>query len=375
MSLTPDLPKDAPLPADRAETANAGLGAAALESEAVEPLLRSARFRQEREASWRRLEALLAKLEKSGPGALSAQELLEAPQLYRSTLSALSVARSYVFDGQLVAYLESLATRAHLLIYAPREGFFGMVVRLVGVEAPRAIRALWIPILISAAVLALGMIIGRALVLADPDLYSALMPESMAQGRSPDASRDRMLDTIDGHEGDTDGLRSFALFLLNNNVLVALTAFGFGVALGLPTLVILFGNGVLLGAMLAAFNIHGLELEFAAWLTVHGTTELTAIVIAGGGGLAIAGGMLFPPPRQSRLGAASQVGKQASLLMMVAIIMLFVAAFLEAFVRDTITDAGQRVLIGSVFGTLWLAYFIGSGRPRERRSLEGEGSR
>ena len=368
MTLTPDTPNSAPAAAQTA-------GPTIDPEESAAPQLRSARFRREREASWRRLEELLTKLEKKGPGALTAQELLEAPRLYRATLSSLSVARNYVFDGQLVAYLESLATRAHLLIYAPREGFWGMLVRLVGVEAPRAVRSLWLPILISAAVMALGMIIGRALVLADPDLYTALMPEGMAQGRTPDASRERMLDTIDGHDGDTEGLRSFALFLLNNNVLVALTAFGFGVALGLPTLVILFSNGVLLGAMLAAFNIHGLELDFAAWLTVHGTTELTAIVIAGGGGLAIAGGMLFPPPRRARLVAAAEVGKQASLLMMVAMMMLFVAAFLEAFVRDTVTDSGQRVLIGAVFGTLWLAYFVGSGRPRDRRLANREAQR
>lgn len=333
-----------------------------------EPLLRSARFRKEREESWRRLEQLLRKLEKSGPGALSDRELLEAPRLYRATLSSLSVARAYVFDSQLVAYLESLATRAHLLIYAPRERFFAMLIRLVGVEAPRAIRAMWIPILISAGVLFLGVIVGRALVLADPDLYSALMPEGMAQGRSPDSSRERMIDSIDGGPANWEHLRRFAVNLLTNNVGVALIAFGFGIALGLPTLVVLFGNGALLGAMLAAFAHHGLEPEFIAWLTVHGTTELTAIIIAGGGGLAIAGGMLFPPARQSRLTAAAEAGRRASLLILVAMMMLFVAALLEGFVRETVTDPTDRVLIGLVFGACWLAYFIGSGRRRAWRA-------
>ena len=360
-------------PPDATMTPGAAPNAAAPGEGGEPPLLRSARFRKEREESWRRLETLLRKLERSGPGALSPQELMEAPQLYRATLSALSVARTYVFDAQLVAYLESLATRAHLLIYAPRERFIDMIARLVGVEAPRAIRALWLPILISAGVLFLGIFIGRALVLSDPSLYGALMPDAMASGRSPEASRESMLDSIDGGSASLENLRSFALFLLNNNVLVALTAYGFGIALGVPTLLILFSNGALLGAMLAAFSIHDLEPEFIAWLTVHGTTELTAIVIAGGAGLAVAGGMLFPPPRRSRLAAAAEIGQRASLLAMVAIMMLFVAAFLEAFVRDTVTDAGSRVLIGTVFGALWMAYFIGSGRPRgaARRSAAG----
>ncbi|MEM9724299.1 MAG: stage II sporulation protein M [Pseudomonadota bacterium] len=366
MSPPPSVPKAGQA---QAAAASAQAAAASASGEAsAGPMLKSARFRQEREASWKRLEGLLAKLERSGPGALTPEELIEAPQLYRSTLSSLSVARSYVFDGQLVAYLESLATRAHLLIYAPRERFFGMVARLVGVEAPRAIRALWAPILIAAAMFFLGLFIGRALVLSDPTLYGALVSEGMAQGRSPEASRAEMIDSIDGHEASLENLRSFALFLLNNNVLVALTAFGFGIALGLPTMLILFLNGALLGAMLAAFATHGLEAEFIAWLTVHGTTELTAIILAGGGGLAIAGGMLFPPPRQSRLSAAAVAGRRASLLALVAIIMLFVAAFLEAFVRDTVTDYQQRLLIGAVFGAFWLAYFVGSGRRRDASS-------
>lgn len=328
----------------------------------AEPLLRSARFRAEREASWRRLETLLKKLERSGPGALTPQELIETPQLYRATLSSLSVARAYVFDAQLVAYLDSLATRAHFLIYAPRERFFPMLRRLIGTEAPRAIRALWPAILLATAVLMLGVFIGRALVLADPTLFGALVPEGMAGGRGPDATRATMIDTIDGSPVTLESLRQFALFLVSNNVIVALTAFGFGVALGVPTLIILFYNGAMIGAMLGAFALHDLEPEFLAWLTVHGTTELGAIVIAGGGGLAIAAGVLFPPPRKSRLAAAAETGRRASLLALTAIIMLFVAAFLESFVRETVVDSASRVLIGALFGALWLAYFLLAGR-------------
>lgn len=344
-----------------------GVGAnASMEQDAaLEPELRSARFRAEREASWKRLEELLKRLESSGPSALSPAELMEAPQLYRSTLSSLSVAKSYVFDAQLVAYLEGLATRAHFLIYAPRERFFGMLGRLIGTEIPRAVRSFWVEIFIATAVLFLGVLVGRSLVLADPELFGAIMPQGLAGGRSPEASTAVMRDSIDGSPVDAEALRRFALFLVSNNVVVALTAFGFGIALGVPTLLVLFYNGAALGAMLAAFALHDLEPEFIAWLTVHGTTELTAIVIAGGGGLAIAGGMLFPPPRRAPLASAAAVGRKASLLALIAILMLFVAALLESFVRETVVDSGDRVLIGLAFAGLWAAYFIAGGRRGE----------
>ena len=64
--------------------------------------LKSLRFRQEREADWRRLEALVTKAEKRSAGALSDTEILAMPVLYRSTLSALSVARATSLDQALI---------------------------------------------------------------------------------------------------------------------------------------------------------------------------------------------------------------------------------------------------------------------------------
>ena len=56
--------------------------------------LKSQRFRREREADWRRLEAIVDKAEKRSPSALSDTEILAMPVLYRSALSSLSVARA-----------------------------------------------------------------------------------------------------------------------------------------------------------------------------------------------------------------------------------------------------------------------------------------
>ena len=57
-------------------------------------ILKSQRFRAEREADWRRLEGLLKDLEAGHRKKLSDDDILALPVLYRSTLSSLSVARS-----------------------------------------------------------------------------------------------------------------------------------------------------------------------------------------------------------------------------------------------------------------------------------------
>src|SRR5580698_11099856 len=96
---------------------------------AEELRLKSFRFRAEREADWLRLEAILRKAEGRSAAALTDEELLAMPVLYRASLSSLSVARATSLDQGLVDYLESLATRAYFFVYGARAGLRQRLVR------------------------------------------------------------------------------------------------------------------------------------------------------------------------------------------------------------------------------------------------------
>ena len=67
-------------------------------------LLKSQRFRRAREDDWRRLERLMDKAEKGSLSKLTDEEILAVPTLYRSTLSALSVARETSLDQGLIDF-------------------------------------------------------------------------------------------------------------------------------------------------------------------------------------------------------------------------------------------------------------------------------
>ena len=75
------------------------------------PSFSTSRFRTEREADWIAFEALLTKLEKKGAKALTSDELLQLPLLYRATLSSLSIARATSLDKALLDHLEALSIR------------------------------------------------------------------------------------------------------------------------------------------------------------------------------------------------------------------------------------------------------------------------
>src|SRR5690606_32716038 len=81
------------------------------------PSFSTSRFRAEREADWIAFDLLLTKLEKKGAKALTSDELLELPLLYRATLSSLSIARATSLDKALLDHLEALSIRGYFLVY------------------------------------------------------------------------------------------------------------------------------------------------------------------------------------------------------------------------------------------------------------------
>src|SRR5262252_6519568 len=104
--------------------------------------LKSQRFRKEREAEWKKLEDLLARAERSSASALTDDEVIALPVLYRSALSSLSVARAISLDQSLISYLESLCTRAYFFVYGARATLGARIMRFFSTDWPNAARDL-----------------------------------------------------------------------------------------------------------------------------------------------------------------------------------------------------------------------------------------
>jgi uncharacterized membrane protein SpoIIM required for sporulation len=316
---------------------------------------RSQRFRAEREAQWRRLDALLDKAERHRASALTDSELIALPLLYRAAVSSLSVARATSLDAGLAAYLESLTTRAYFFVYGTRAGLRGRLGRFFRVDWPAAVRALWRETAIAAAVLVLATAAGFLLVAGDPDWYGAIIPGELAQGRDPTAPTSALKAVLyDAHGGQ--GLSAFATFLFTHNAEVAILAFALGFAFCLPTALLLAQNGLGLGALLALYADRGLGPQLCGWLFIHGVTELFATVLAGAAGFRIGWAVMFPGS-STRLDAAAEAGRTAGAAMAGVVIMLMLAGLLEGVGRQTIRLDLARWAIAAVTLCLWLGYF------------------
>ena len=324
--------------------------------------LRSDRFRLERETDWRRLDAIVTALEKNRLRRISDDDLLALPVLYRQAASSLAVARETSLDAGTLAYLESLVRRAWFQVYGPRTSLFGWLRRFLGGAWSAAVRSIWLELCIAFAVMIAGTLVGWLLVARDSDWYYALVPGQFADARRPGAGREMLAQSLSGQENG-DGLTVFAAYLFSNNTGVSILAFALGFAFGVPTLLLLIYNMAVLGAMLWLFVDAGLGWEFAAWLSVHGTTELFAILLSGAAGLHIGRSMALPGER-SVVASAAASGRRAAQVMAGVVVMLAVAGLLEGYARQLIQEPLARGAIGGTMLAFWLAWFALMGRKR-----------
>jgi uncharacterized membrane protein SpoIIM required for sporulation len=347
----------------QAETASTTIGGidTSVMSNAI---LRSDRFRVEREAEWQRLDTIITHIEKGRTRRISDEDAMALPTLYRKTVSALSIARESSLDDGLVTYLESLTLRAYYQVYGTRTSLGRWLSEFIGGGWSRAIRAIQLEIWIMVAIMIAGSVVGYVLVDQNSDWYFALVPGEMSGGRVPGADPAILKETLGGvEEGSEDGLSVFAASLFSNNAGVGIFAFALGFAFGIPTILLEIYNFTLLGAMTWVFVDADLGVEFIAWLSIHGTTELLAILLAGAAGLHIGRSMAFPG-QLTHMAALQKAGTQGALVMTGVVVMLIMAAVLEGFGRQLITGTVARYAIGYGLLLFWIVYFVFAGRGK-----------
>ncbi|MDR2366594.1 MAG: stage II sporulation protein M [Deltaproteobacteria bacterium] len=323
--------------------------------------IRSARFRKGREGSWLRLEALVSKLEKKGLDSLTDKEAMDLPLLYQAELSSLAVARGTILDRYLVGYLEALSLRAYLAVYGPRDSILGLAGKFFKTGLPRSVRALKYHILIAFVLTFLSTLAAYMAVVIDNGNYDIFISRDLAMGRDFSATREQLAAKIyGGWRGLEEALVHFATFLFRHNTIVAIFCFSFGFLLGIPTVMLIISNGLMMGSIIALHFEKGLGIEFMGWLCIHGVTELAAIVLAGAAGLSLAEKIILPG-QGSRLENLGKSGGDAATVMIGVIIMLFVAGILEGCFRQLIDNTVTRLAIALATGAFWLLYFM-SGR-------------
>lgn len=331
--------------------------------------LKSHQFRREREESWRELEELCRRVERSGLRRLSADELRRLPLLYRGAASSLSVARAISLDRNLLEYLEHLVGRAYIAVYTAKQPAWAAV-RAFAVSFPTEVRRHAGHLAVATALMLLGVLAGFLLVADDPERFYAIMPAGLADGRTPDATTDDLraalyTDDDDGDEPGVESLNFFATFLFTHNAKIGILSFALGFAAGAPVVYLMFYNGLILGALASVYHARGLGAEFWAWVLPHGVTELGAVCLCGAAGLVLGMAVVFPGD-DTRVHNLARHGRRAAVLVIGAVLMLFLAALIEGFFRQLVNDVPARWAVAAATTAGWIAYVALAGRRRGR---------
>lgn len=323
---------------------------------------RSAQFRKEREASWFALEALVERAEKRGLRQMSYEDAQALSSRYKEAVNALSVARAISLDKALLAYLDALCARAYLVVYAPQESLTQAIGHLFAHGIPNAARRSARIFLVAVAVMALGALCGILLCAQDPAWFFTFVPQSMAGQRIPGASAETLRGFIfSDYRHNMDSLRLFSAYLFSHNTQIAIMIFALGVFAAVPSIILQFYNGIILGLMIAVHIQAGLAYDFIGWLTIHGVTELGAVCVACTAAIRLGMAVLLPG-QQTRRDALRDVGPDATKLLILSAIMLVAAALIEGFLRQLVQSTPTRMIIGWGIGALWLTWLSLAGR-------------
>lgn len=265
--------------------------------------------------------------------------------LYIEILEDLSYALTFYPKSDIIPYLNGLANKAHRKIYKSKKESSNRLISFYKKDFPLMFYQYQKHLLISFLVFFLFTVIGW---------YSLTQDYSFIRLILGDAYVNMTLENIEN--GDPlavyKSANSTSMFLgiTLNNIMVAFYAFVMGIIFLVGTLYVIMKNGVMLGAFLGFFNENDLLWESFRTIWIHGTIEISVIIIAGAAGLVLGSGVLFPGT-YSRLDSLKIAGKNGMKIIISTIPFFIVAGFLEGFVTRH-TEMPDYIAILIIFTSL-----------------------
>ena len=306
--------------------------------------MKETRFIAQNKEKWKESENLLEDSVKD-PEKLSS--------LFTQVIDDLSYSRTYYPNRSVRVYLNKIAREYFSHIYSHQKRRRNTFRHFWLDELPQIVydsrRALLLSLIIFLASAAIGIFSA----MNDPQFASTILSEGyVAMTKANIEKGDPMAVYKEGHQID------MFLGITFNNLMVAFRTYVFGIFLSIGTIAILLYNGIMVGCFQFFFVERGLFAESALAIWMHGTLEISSIILAGGAGLTLGSGLLFPGT-YSRL-QAFQITAMRSLKLMLGISPIFVlAAIIESFLtRYTDIPDALRLILILLSAFFILGYFV-----------------
>lgn len=304
--------------------------------------MREAAFVKQNKDKWQRFESALQNNALVTPTELST--------LYLEVTDHLSYAQTFYPGSNTFVYLNGLASRAHQKIYRNKKEARNRFITFFTEEFPREFYRYQKQLLLAFLVFALFVAAGCFSAASDGAFVRSILGDAYVNMTLENIANDDPMAVY-----KKMGEMEMFLGITINNVRVALMAFVFGIFAGLGTLFIVMQNAIMLGSFQYFFYEKGLLWESVRTIWIHGTIEISVIIVAACAGLVVGKSMLFPGT-YSRLTSFVQ-GVKAGLKIVISTVPFFViAGFLEGFVTRH-TEMPDWLAIFIILSSLSLIIF------------------
>ena len=325
-------------------------------------------FVQRERPIWTELETKLAKLEKDPnhvPALVEAQRLY---YLYERTCSALTRVNTFAAEPALVSYLESLLARAYAQLNSRSASarHWNFRTWFVG-TFPQTFRRYFRYFAFGILLTLVGGVFGAAAVYFDPDAKPAIVPFAHLLGDPKE--RVRAEEHGQQSASELEGYHStFSAELLTNNTHVAFLALALGMTWSLGTVLILFYNGVVLGAIILDYVRAGESWFLAGWLLPHGVIEIPAILVAGQAGFLLGQALIGWNSAEPMVQRLRLITSPLATLAGGSALMLVWAAIVESFLsqyHQPVVPYAAKIAFGCLELIALILYLTLSGRKRQ----------
>lgn len=298
--------------------------------------MKETRFIEQNQDKWKELEDMLKANQRDSD---------KLSDLFIQVTDDLSYARTHYPSRVVRVYLNQLTQSVFGQLYRKTSSQKNQLITFWKTDLPLSLYYGRKALLFSFVLFALSFLIGIISSIYDPDFASSILSSGyIAETEKNIAANDPMAIYKDEY-----AIEMFFRIAVNN-LGIAFRTFLSGLILGVGTVGVLVYNGVMVGVFQFFFIERGLFVDSALTIWMHGTFEISAIVIAGGAGLMLGRALVFPGTftRLQSLRIASRSGIRVILLVGV---MLFVAAIIETFVTryTSMGDAIRFTLILIMF--------------------------
>ncbi len=311
---------------------------------------------------WTELESALDRIAADPARRPGLDEIKSLHYLYQRASADLARLATFSSEPETRRYLESLVARSYAEIHESREARRRLHIRRWFVrDFPQTFRrhagAFWLAV----AITIVGSAFGVLALAIDPEAKPVIMPfQGLNESPAARVAREEQAKVDRLHGVKT----TFAAQLMTHNTQVAFTTLALGMSWGFGTVLLLFYNGVTLGAVAYDYVRAGQSNFLMGWLMPHGAAEIPAILLAGQAGLILAGALIgwgTSVPRGQRLRAVS---RDLLTLILGMCLLLIWAGIVEAFFsqyHEPVIPYALKIVFGAVeLGALTL-YLARSG--------------